>query len=166
MFSMELIRRTNWRFVSEREIIAEDVYSLLDLYSNVQSVSVVEDYLYFYCVNENSLTKVYRPERYWKIKKFYRESVELCKRKGYDQCIIERVQGPYLAFAIAALKQESENKAFGNTNIKNIINDDVFYNTVVKHQEKGNIKKRIFYWCVKRKNEGLCEALLMLQTKR
>lgn len=165
MYSMELIQRTNWRFISEREIIAEDVYSLLDIYSDVQCVSVVQDYLYFYCVNESSLTKVYRPERYWKIKKFYKESVELCRRKGYDQYIIERVHGPYLAFTIAALKQESEHKAFGNSNIRNIINDDVFYATIVKHREK-NFKKGIFYWAAKRKYMGLCELILMLQTKR
>ena len=38
MYSLELIRKVNWRFVSEREIISEDVYSLLHLYNYIEKV--------------------------------------------------------------------------------------------------------------------------------
>ena len=32
LYSLEMIQKASWRFVSEREIISEDVYSLLNLY--------------------------------------------------------------------------------------------------------------------------------------
>ena len=47
LYSMELIQRNSWRFVSEREIISEDVYSLLDLYRNVKTVVVIPEAFYF-----------------------------------------------------------------------------------------------------------------------
>ena len=56
LVSMKLIRRANWRFVSEREIISEDFYSLLALYKDVQSAAVVCRALYYYCCNDMSLT--------------------------------------------------------------------------------------------------------------
>ena len=48
LFSMKLINDTNWRFVSERDIISEDVYSLTRLFGNVSCVSVVPEAFYFY----------------------------------------------------------------------------------------------------------------------
>jgi glycosyltransferase involved in cell wall biosynthesis len=165
LFSLALIKSINWRFVSEREIIAEDVYSLLDLYSEVQRVSVVQDYLYFYCVNESSLTQVYRADRYWKIKNFYLSSVALCKRKGYSGDVIERVKGPFLSFVIAALKQESQHKAFRNKNIHDIIHDKVLQDVMGTHVEKKNRKKYFLYWLMKRRYVSFCEILLYLQTR-
>lgn len=48
MYSMDLIKENQWQFISERKIISEDVYSLLDLIYGVKRVSVIMDYLYFY----------------------------------------------------------------------------------------------------------------------
>ena len=38
LFSMDLINKIHWRFVSEREIISEDVYSLMNLFGHVACV--------------------------------------------------------------------------------------------------------------------------------
>lgn len=107
MYSMDVIRRSGWRFISEREIIAEDVYSLLDLMDSVGSVTVVPEALYFYCMNGSSLSHSYKPDRYLKIRHFYKETMELCRRKGYNDDVLHRVSKPYLAFTLASLKQEA-----------------------------------------------------------
>ena len=49
VYSMQLIRRIGFRFVSEREYISEDYFSNLILFSEVNSVLVLPDKLYFYC---------------------------------------------------------------------------------------------------------------------
>lgn len=105
IYSMGLIRRCNWKFVSERDIIAEDVYSLLVLYKFVKCVAVVHEALYFYCDNETSLTHTYRKDRYQKIKKFYIESKKKAVDLEYSDNIIDRICVPYFSFTIAAMKQ-------------------------------------------------------------
>ena len=55
MFSAKLIRQAEWKFVSEREIISEDVYSILSLYKHVQRVCILNKAFYFYCENQNSV---------------------------------------------------------------------------------------------------------------
>ena len=85
LYSMDLIKENQWHFISERKIISEDVYSLLDLFSGVKSVSVIKDYLDFYCINNSSLTKSYGPDRYQKVKEFYLSSIQLCEKKNYSK---------------------------------------------------------------------------------
>lgn len=77
LYSMDLIKENQWHLISERKNISEDVYLLQDLFSGVKSVSVIKDYLYFYCIiiNNSSLTKSYRPDRYQKIKEIYLSSI-------------------------------------------------------------------------------------------
>lgn len=164
MYSMNLIKETHWRFASERKIISEDVYSLLNLFSDVKSVSVISDYLYFYCINNNSLTKSYRPDRYKRIKDFYLDSIRLCEEKNYSNEIRRRITGPYLSFTIAALKQESIRKPFGNVQIRQIINDELFCDLICK-KYKQNILRKIFFGAAKRKYMILCELLLTFQTR-
>ena len=80
LYSMEKIRSIQWRFVSERDIISEDVYSLLSLFRFVQVVSVIPEAFYFYCENNASLSRRYIKDRYKRIKDFYLKSQELCEK--------------------------------------------------------------------------------------
>ena len=79
MYSMNIIKQYGWRFVSEREYISEDYYSLLDLYKYIKVVSIVNRPLYFYCFNTNSLTHVFDENRYARIKACYIGMKELSK---------------------------------------------------------------------------------------
>lgn len=105
MFSVDLIQKSEWRFASERDIISEDVYSLLCLYKHVRKVSIISEALYFYCENGTSLTHVYREDRFEKICHFHRLCEEKAQELGYDAEVIQRLQGPLASFAIAAMKQ-------------------------------------------------------------
>lgn len=105
LFRMELIRQNDWRFVSERQIISEDVYSLLRLYRFVQRVAVLSKACYFYCENQSSLTHVYRLDRFEKINQFYLACQTACDELGYGDEVRTRLTHVYLSFVIAALKQ-------------------------------------------------------------
>lgn len=104
LFSMDMIQRSGWRFASERDIISEDVYSLLCLYAHVKRVSVLPEALYYYCENGASLTRSYRADRFGKICHFHAACVEKARELGYDSVVIQRLQGPLASFVIAALK--------------------------------------------------------------
>ena len=110
LFRMELIQRAAWRFVSEREIISEDSYSLLKLYEHVNSVAILPENGYFYCRNQASLTQVYREERYAKTRQFYVKSLELAEQLDYSSKVKDRLGRLFLAFVVGAMKQIAVSK--------------------------------------------------------
>lgn len=105
LLSMHLILDNGWRFASEREIISEDVYSLLCLYQYVQRVSVLPEALYYYCENGTSLTHVYKADRFERICNFHETSIRKALELGYDAEVAERLQRLLACFVIAAMKQ-------------------------------------------------------------
>lgn len=105
LYSMELVRQTGWRFVSEREMLSEDSYSLIWLYKHVNSVAVLPEALYFYCENGTSLTQTYQKSQFQKVKGFYRACTEMAEDMGFPRKICLRIGGLFLAFSIATMKQ-------------------------------------------------------------
>ena len=103
--SLELIKRIDWKFISEREVISEDIYSLISLYSYIKRVSIIEKSFYYYCENDFSLTHAFREDRFEKNNHFFEVTLERAKECGYDKRIIDCVAYPYLANIIAIFKQ-------------------------------------------------------------
>lgn len=163
LFSMELICRRNWRFVSERVIISEDVYSLLDLYKDVQKVVVLEEAFYYYCENAGSLSQQYRPDRYEKIKHFYEESLKLCEKLGYNETVRRRLSRVFIAFSIAAMKQAAS--APGSLKnrwaaVKVVSSDPITLQTVAAGKGKADTKARkILFFAIEHKLQPLCFLL-------
>lgn len=104
LFSFDLIKRTGWRMVSERDIISEDWFSLMILYRYVKNVAFIREALYYYCENPKSLTHTYRYDRYEKVKYFYDASIAKCKELGYSNAIRSAVFEAYISSVIASLK--------------------------------------------------------------
>lgn len=164
MYDMELIRRSGWQFVSERQIISEDVYALLDLMRYVQSVTVLPEALYCYRQNTDSLSRSYRPGRYEKIKHFYLETQRLCQEIGYDREVVFRLSEPFISFALGAMKQEAA-AALPRTvrmeNLRRIIDDPLLQRILL--QSAGNamsVTRRIMCFCLRHKFYWICYCLL------
>lgn len=104
LYSINLIQESRWRFVSERDIISEDVYSLLCLYKYVRRVSVLPEALYFYCENATSLTHTYHNDRFQRINHFYSCCMQVCDELNYSSEVAERLAYPYLSNTIGAMK--------------------------------------------------------------
>jgi glycosyltransferase involved in cell wall biosynthesis len=63
-YSMEIIKRHKIRFVSERELISEDIIFHIEYLRNAEMVGFLPDIFYCYCYNQNSLTGVYKQDRF------------------------------------------------------------------------------------------------------
>ncbi len=170
LYSMEMIVKAGWRFVSEREIISEDIYSLLDLYSFVKRVAVIPEAFYCYCENTASLTKTYRKDRYERIKGFYDACLQLHEKKGYPQAVRERLCAPYLANTIGALKQ-IENADLAPKEKKQAslqILKDPHLHQVLSAMELSHEKwtKKILYRAILARQYRLARGLVILKAKR
>ncbi len=164
LYSVELVKNTSWHYVSERVIISEDVYSLIELFRYVNSVSVISEALYYCRTNENSFSRVYRADRYERIRHFYTESKKLCVESGYNGYVIHKLSKPYLGYTVAALKQECMVKRpLSETidSIKRIIDDPVLQ-TVLKENKKDKcpIARKILFSAIRSKAYRLCYLLL------
>lgn len=165
MYSLDMIQKASWCFVSERDIISEDVYSLLKLYTYVNKVSVLSEALYFYCENAGSLTHTYKPDRYNRIRNFYDACYQLAEENNYSNNVKERLSYPYLSNTIAAMKMivgSDQTKTLKYEQLKQIIDDDTLQNILSKtniQKEKKTrklllvaIKKKQYsfiYWLIK-----------------
>lgn len=164
MYSTELIKRANWKYVSEREIISEDVYSLIALFKYVNKVSILPEALYNYRQNDASFSHVYRADRYEKIRFFYTECVDLARRLGYEYTIEHRVSKPYLAYTISTLKQEAQLKRqYKETRraIKNIVCDDVLQAVLRKNKnDKVSTSRKVLFFAMRNRMIDVCILLL------
>lgn len=164
IYSMELIQRNSWRFVSERDIISEDVYSLLDLYRDVRNVVVIPEAFYFYCENETSLTHSYKKDRYNRIKYFYQACIDKCDQLEYSKEVKRRMAYPFTANSIAAMKMIAISD-LSNTEKKkmigDIVNDETMQNVV--HQmnlKRESITRKILFFSIKHKMTDFCYWLI------
>lgn len=166
MFSMETILSVKWRFLSERQFISEDVISLLCLYKAVDKVAVIPECLYYYCKNDDSLTHVYKADRFKKINICYDACINVCKQSGYHQDVIDRLGFWYYSSVLSALKILVNSKSVREciTEINKTIND-IHYNQVIQ-QLKFNrepVSRKLIYMAFKSKSSILIYIVLELR---
>lgn len=167
LFSMELIHRSNWRLVSERDIISEDTYSLLCLYRDVRKAVVIPEALYFYCENRTSLTHTYKPDRLERNKRFYRGCLDACDQYGYSDKVRQRLSYPFLSNMIAAMKMIVATDVSRTEQIREldtVVRDDVLQSAICALPlTREKLMRRLLLEAARRKNTLLC--YLMLRAK-
>lgn len=167
LFSAELIRRAGFRFVSERDIISEDYYSLLGLYKDVRKTVILNEVLYYYCNNPASFSHSYRPDRFDMLKSFYQASVMQCENLHYSKEIVRRCSVPFLNSVILTLKQEvSYNRYIANSivRVKGVVGDAVLQNVLQQNKnDRINIQKKLLFWAMRHKCYLLCYLLLVIK---
>lgn len=170
LFDMELIQRTRFRFVSERQNISEDGYSLIWLYRYVESVALLPEAKYYYCKNAASLTQSYRPDRYDRIRQFYLDTTAMAREQGYESKVLTRIGGLLLSFTIAAMKQiVASGKTDGEKRkaISDILQDAVLKSCLADPQCRyRNRARRIMLWAMRGKRTDMVMALIRLQNLR
>lgn len=167
LLSMNMITKCNWRFVSERDVISEDSYSLMMLYKSVTSVAVLKEALYFYCENDNSLTRVYRQDRYGHIQRYYKLCNALLEEMGCQKQVHKSVSGVFLSFSIAAMKQIAAADLSEGEKVEmlaQIVNDQTMQYALKDVMDRDyGLPRRILFWAMRHKYYRLCYHLLVAQ---
>ena len=168
LFSMELLRRTNWRFVSERQILSEDSYSLIWLYKYVSKVAILPEALYYYCENDASLSRAFRPDRFAEIQKFYLHCGHMAVKQGYSDAVISRIGGLFLSFTIAAMKQivAADMKNRQKRAMLREITEDSLFRKVISESGCRNYGKarKVLFWALQNQQHSLVWLLIKLRT--
>lgn len=105
LFKKEVFEKFKIRFVSEREYISEDIIFDIDFLSKVNKVVAIKDFVYYYCVNPNSLSKSFRADRFEKVKKLYFKIIDMLKKYYPQEKFQERTDRLLLARARTNIRQ-------------------------------------------------------------
>ncbi len=166
-YSMRYLKKIAWKCASERDIISEDVYSLLLLYKGLTCVSVLPHTFYHYFENPESLTHIYRKDRFVRIKDFYYKCLKLCDELDYPTEIKRRLAGPFINFTIAAIKQIASSKErYGvkRTLIREIVQDEGLHAALTSYRGPDKkIAHRILVYLMKKRSVGPIIFLAVLK---
>lgn len=150
LFAMKPIIDNGWYFVSEREIISEDFYSVLKLYQYVRKVVILNEIYYHYTTNPASLTQRYREDRYEKVRYFYVKIQELAQEMDAKWLLDDGLCTMFLGLTIGCMKQivsSGESIDQKKKYLSQILADDIFHESLRLHDFPGeSMKKRVLYW--------------------
>lgn len=170
LYSMDVIRRSGWRFASEREIISEDFYSLTELYGHLNSVYVLDRAFYHYTVNNGSLSRSYRPDRFERIKLFYEAMVALSEKMGLEDVLEQPVKGVTFGITVGAMKlivASDLGLQRRYSELRKIVKDDFLHKLIKGTDYSGaGFQKKLLYQAAKYNLVLLCFLLVYLKNKR
>lgn len=105
MFRLRTLKENGLRFRSEREIISEDSFFALELFSKAETVTVLPECLYFYRKRENSLSRSFQPDRQPQNDIFLTESMAFVRENKLPAQVITHLQARYHGFTLGSLMQ-------------------------------------------------------------
>lgn len=163
LYNAEIIKSYGIRFPSERELISEDLVFNIDYMQYANSACTVDAVGYNYRVNEQSLTRTYRPDRYKASAYFYTEMEKKLKNFGYDDRTILRLKRMFFICVRMSIGQETKTVSGLSTkqsrkNIKEICNDSLLRDIISSYPvNELEFRQKIFVQLIEWK------AVTMLQ---
>lgn len=97
MYKREIIDKNKVRFCSEREYISEDLIFQLNLLPLCKNIAKSKNEAYYYYrINNKSLSRVYKKERFEKVKKLHYEVCRIIKSMKIYDIIIQGENGLFM----------------------------------------------------------------------
>lgn len=151
VISKKLINENRWKFESERNVISEDVYSLLLLYINAKSISIIYDCLYNYRFTPNSISTKYNENALNLNINMYKMLKKNKKIKSKYEIMgnIEKKILTYLLTNIKILSKLNFKYSFKKSKIKEISSNKIVIDLINKHMSEYNFAQKIFFLCLK-----------------
>lgn len=166
---LEIIRCSGWKSASERELISEDVYSLLELYSYVKSVGVINKAYYHYVENPKSLTNSFRSDRFLQNKKWYDACIKLCERLHYNEIIKVLLSDQFFSNAIGTMKTIVASEMSIKRKVKEVrlIGEDKCMRKVLCDKEKysDTMSRKVLAGAIRWRMYTLCTIMLYMKAR-
>ena len=168
MYSMDIIRKNNILFKSEREYAAEDIVFDIEYYRYAQKVVTISTASYNYRVTPGSLTQKYRPDRFDKSVFLYKYIFARLKELGYSGNASVRAARQLFVYTRMAIKQEviCRDRKFSEKykQIRRIINDKFLRSVISNYPvEKLSLQPKVFLYLIKFRLSLLIYALIKIK---
>lgn len=169
IYSADIIKNNKLKFPSERELISEDIIFDIKYYKNSKRVIVINSLAYNYRLNEESLTRKYKSDRFEKCKILYEELKNQVSKIYEDNIAILRIQRQFFVNIRGCIKQENtkiSNKSIKEAiiNIEYICKDKMIQDIIANYPlERLQLKQRLFLYLIKYKLKYLLYLLVWLE---
>lgn len=167
LFSMDLLRKYEIKFCSERQFISEDAIFDIDYFAKAEKVVISPECGYFYCENGMSLSRKYQPTRYERCEILYLEELRRSKLLGVDMpltCLC--IQRSFIGNARYCMQQIYHNLKWkaAVTEIRRICESRVLADVIKTYPYKQNpISLRVFNKLMELKCAGILWILIAVK---
>lgn len=170
LYNAEIIKNHRIKFPSERELISEDLVFNIDYMQYANGACTVDAVCYNYRVNENSLTKSYRPDRYKASAYFYTAMRKKLKTHGYDDMTMLRLKRMFFIYVRMSIRQEARtvsglSSKQSRENIKTICNDPLLRGVISSYPvNELEFRQKIFLQLIKWRAARILQILAEVGT--
>lgn len=164
MDDLELLRRSGLRFPSEREVICEDGWFMLELFSHVSAAAVLPECLYYYCHRPGSLSRRCQQDRQARNDAFLCRCEAYIRAAGLPEKTVFHVQSRYHGLTLGAMMQLLRSNLPGRE--KRDALDEIYRSPVLRGTLTEEVLPldaplpRLFWRCLRRRRYGMCTLLL------
>ena len=153
LYSRELIDRYNLKFVSERQLISEDVVWDSDYYQVSKMAVIINSEEYCYLYNDKSLSKKYDKTRFSRIIMFYSYmEKKLTKIHLDDNAKVRLKKGLFVALSVCILQTNKLTISTSYSEIKRMCRNDLVVSYINTYPlKKLNFKQHFFLFLVKKR---------------
>ena len=166
LYSMDLIKKYNIKFKSEREFQSEDLGFQFEYFRYSKSVCVIERSVYYYRFNPNSLTTKYKKNRFSETLKVYNYINDSILFLELPQSTFLRNKKMLFVQIRACLSQESKRISKKSRrerikSVKQIVDNKIVVEAVNNYPiNLLNFKQKIFLKLLKNKNYNILLFLI------
>ena len=170
LYDLAFLRRHKLLFESERDVLSEDIFFNIQVCKAAKKIVIAPHSFYYYCENQDSLTKKYRPDRYEAVKK-----VRLLLKKRLDpiwrenEKLRQRINRNYMDSLIYCMRLEvihrGENgRAQCMRRLKKMAADPMTQEVLEEYPiARLDKKQRLFFQAVKKGRLWLAYCLIRLR---
>ena len=153
IYSRDLIENNRIRFCSERQFISEDIIYHIDYLSKANRIAFIPDSFYYYCYNEDSLTKTFREDRFEKSVILHQELLRRFKVEGYKESVyknrVDRFIIGYARYTIVRLSKAAISYSVKLKILKRIYKDDVWNSMKYYPVHEMPFKQKLVFYMIK-----------------
>ena len=167
IYSKKIIEENKLHFVSERELISEDIVWDSDYYKYAKSAKIINSTEYYYRSNPTSLTKKYQPDRFQKNIYFFEYMVDKLNlaRLGrlYTDAKFRLAKNLFINVRVSLIQLKHLDFKEKLKQIDQICNDETLISVIDNYPvNKLHIKQRIFIYLIKYKLSLILAILIKI----
>lgn len=164
LYSKSTIDENHLRFVSEREVMSEDMHFNLNMLSHSQCVCVVPRFFYNYRCTTGSITQKVDLDQFERIKSLYFFTLKECQILGIEENIYQRIQRFFIGYVRNYIRVICRSKSSISEQIRiiqMIVNDPVWNIIWLSYPiHVAPLKQRLFVRLIRKKRIRILKILL------
>ena len=169
LYNRTFIEKNGLQFESEREILSEDIVFNMGAYACARNVMVYPDYLYYYVLRKQSLTRTYRRDRFQAALRMDSRLQEIVGKYQLQQVGALGLSKAFSMNLIVCLKQAIR---FAKKNgHRHIIQEIKYMGThertkmfLRENDHADGLQQKVLFWCLRSKLWHLAAVILKSKT--